>query len=649
VAGGEDPLLLITDFVASLRPQPPESINDAVAVWHAMLQLLGNNREYRDALARTFLYLFADRNQQSFYTEAGMLPNTGFFSEIRRMIVRKFLPELLDTHDLKDCVHLIFTHSTDQFWMDAIPQEERIAFWEMLSGNEHADEAARHRIIHQLLESAEILAYRIAAMGHEPELFRGKSRLNCSESPFIELAKEMSCFTASYRGSEQYHDEQHLLVLLDQCRSNVVRAHKTAAAQGTSMTLTFLIVRLSQHLERLELIIKLLGVRFSPDTSNELAQRWSIFLSEVLKGERQRNSLRRYFANLLVLLSLRITDNASRVGEHYIARTRSEWLAMWRAAAGGGFLIAFMALLKLLGTSPGNPVFLQGLLNSLIYGWGFVFIHMLHFTVATKQPAMTASTIAATISQSRGRIRDTEQLTTLIVDTARSQFASISGNVLVALPLALAIGTATHIHHNGHILAASKAQTLLQEIDPLQSASLLYAAIAGVWLFIAGLVSGYADNMTAYSAIGERVSKVRWLIMLTGEKGAERVGRYIDQNAGGLAGNFFFGCALGMTPAIGKAFGLPLDIRHIAFSSANLGYAITSLSWDVGYITLLRACFGVALIGAVNLFVSFSLALWIALLSRGIEPRYAFGFLPALWLKIKSQFSRLILPPVSSR
>jgi site-specific recombinase len=42
---------------------------------------------------------------------------------------------------------------------------------------------------------------------------------------------------------------------------------------------------------------------------------------------------------------------------------------------------------------------------SLNYGLGFVLIHILHFTVATKQPAMTAARLAAAIEESDRALR----------------------------------------------------------------------------------------------------------------------------------------------------------------------------------------------------------------------------------------------------
>src|SRR5690606_24305342 len=82
---------------------------------------------------------------------------------------------------------------------------------------------------------------------------------------------------------------------------------------------------------------------------------------------------------------------------------------------------------------------------------------------------------------------------------------------------------------------------------------------------------------------------------------------YLHDNYGALAGNFFFGILLGMTAYLGHISGLPLDIRHVAFSSANLGYS--AVSGDIGILSFLLHLLFVLLIGFVNLWVSFTLAL----------------------------------------
>jgi len=284
------------------------------------------------------------------------------------------------------------------------------------------------------------------------------------------------------------------------------------------------------------------------------------------------------------------------------------------------------------------------MLNGAIYGGGFALIHIFRGTVATKQPAMTAATIAATVSQTRGRLSEVDRLAELVVATVRSQHAAIAGNVLVAFPLALTVALALFSQFGGHPIPAEKATKLLQELDPLHSAALFYAAVAGVWLFVAGLVSGYVDNQAAYSRLGARVASHPWLNAVLGKAWSGRLGSYLDDNAGGLAGNLFFGMMLGLTPTLGTATGLPLDIRHIAFSAANLGYALVSLDFLVHPLTLLLSFMGVALIGLTNLAVSFSLALSVALRSRGVNFTAASRLLPALWQRLRAKPARFFVP-----
>lgn len=648
--GGEDPLFLTTALVAALRPARRAQVGAATVIWRNMNRLLADHPDFREATRTTLLELFATREQRRLYTEAGLLPNTGFFSELRRRLAHKFLPELVDDRDLKDCVHLVFAERRDADWLQSVPVEDRVAFWELLGQGTAGAEPLFVPLLFQMLDSVVILTHRIAAMGLEPELLRVNPRLAEGASPFIALSVEASRFVGRYRRSlgspaAEVEDERHLLVLLEQCQEAVRRVHQVAASRGTSMTLTFLVVRLSQHLARLELLLRVLAVRFSPEAREELAERWSAFLRDALVGERRRNSISSLVSDLLSILALRVTENAARTGEHYITSDRAEWVLLWRAAAGAGLLIPLMALLKIYGYSLSLAILNQGLLNGIIYAAGFVIIHLCHFIIATKQPAMTAATIAGTIGQVRGRLRDAERLSHLMVDTFRSQIAAIAGNVMTALIVATSLAMVAQLGTGRHLMGAEKARHLLHELYPLAGGALFFAAVAGVWLFVAGLVSGYVDNLAAYSRTGDRVARLPWLVRSIGAHRAEGAGSYLDRNLGGLGGNIFFGLMLGLTPALGTALGLPLDIRHVAFASANLGYALTALDFRVDALTILRAGAGVAVIGLVNLTVSFSLALWVAMRSRGADFSGVPALFPGLWRQFKANPKRFFIPP----
>jgi site-specific recombinase len=123
-----------------------------------------------------------------------------------------------------------------------------------------------------------------------------------------------------------------------------------------------------------------------------------------VREECLRNNLLRHWRQNTELIALRVTDNASHHGEHYITETRRN-TGMARSAMIGGCVIACMACLKIWLAKAQMPPLTGAITFCLNYGLGFCLIHILHGTVATKQPAMTANAIAASISEAGGKLR----------------------------------------------------------------------------------------------------------------------------------------------------------------------------------------------------------------------------------------------------
>jgi len=227
----------------------------------------------------------------------------------------------------------------------------------------------------------------------------------------------------------------------------------------------------------------------------------------------------------------------------------------------------------------------------------------------------------------------------------RTQFIAIVGNVMAAIPVAWLIAVCWQSFTGAPVVNTEKAAHLLADLDPLHSLAIFHAAIAGVYLFLAGLIAGYYDNLAIYRQIPQRLAALPWLNRLLGETRTQRLAHYVEHNLGGLAGNFYFGLFLGVTGTIGFLLGLPLDIRHITFSSAYLSYAAVSYDYLIPLNVVLWSVAGVLLIGMTNLLVSFTLALWVALRSRKLKGSDALPLLPALvrrfWQKPKDFF----IPP----
>ena len=158
------------------------------------------------------------------------------------------------------------------------------------------------------------------------------------------------------------------------------------------------------------------------------------------------------------------------------------------------------------------------------------------------------------------------------------------------------------------------------------------------------MISGYYDNLAAYERIRERIEHIGWLRRLLGEKRQMRLATYLHDNLGALAGNFFFGIMLGTMGTIGFMTGLPLDVAHVTISSAYFGLAIVTLDFSVDLSTVLHALLGIGLIGLVNLGVSFSLALMVALRARGVAFSQTGALISMLIGRLRTNWKQFFWP-----
>ena len=644
-----EPLELIRQLVTQLRPRNWDD-GEAALRYAEMLDILENDAALLAAFRGHVVHFLATRRLVTFFTDSGILPGTGFFSEWWRILWNRILPEAPDERRLKDCLHVVYDRSTDWRWMEQIPLEYSQRFWALVAPSEELHNFDWRGIQEQMLDSVLLLAHRVSGLGVESELMRASTNFDDDTPCFIALSAEALDFVNSLRAalddpSLSADDGSQLQVIAAQCRGSLQRIRKRALTVGTSLHLSYLLTRSEQCLVRLEELLTILTASRTSTARSGAIEAWAEFARDAFLAENRRNSLFFYMKQLSRLLAVRVTENAARSGEHYICETPSDYSHMWRSAAGAGVLIGLMALLKIKAAALHAPLFGEAFMYSMIYGLGFVLIYLLGMTVATKQPAMTAQTLAGLLGDLKPRrSADLERLVDVVAAVCRSQLAAIAGNVMVALPIAIAVGYGLSRLGGTQLIPLEKGAHLLADLNLLGWA-LPHAAIAGFYLFLSGLITGYFDNQAAYAEVGLRIGRLHWLRRLFGAERAIRVGNYIQARLGGIMGNFLFGCMLGSTGVIGTILGLPLDIRHIAFSSANLGYALTAFDFVLPLKAVLWAALGVAAIGFVNLAVSFSLALRTALGARRIQFEHWGPLLSAIWRRFRQQPRSILLPP----
>lgn len=636
----------LVDLVQSLRPAKTEPADQAASNVRTLMQLLKGNPQHSRALRHYLLHILTTRYQASLYTDTGILSNDGFFTELFQRLSYRILPPAIDEQYLRDCLDRILPGTDDYLWIRQVPTADWLALFDVLATDEPAQEttaetggheqAGQKKSLTELLEAIQTLSYRISAMGLEPMLIRNHPALEAFESPFlmqnIEARRYLEGYFLYLEGNvAPDEDTQHLLVMLDQCDAIIVKIRKSALRQGSSVALTYLLVRLTQSVDRMRKLLFLVELDLASTTERRAA---ALDLGiELVEAHNRKYAVRELFASNINLLARNITENASRTGEHYVAENHAQQTAMFRAGAGAGFIIGFMALIKILASYLRAAPLVETFLYSMNYSLGFMLIHVLHFTVATKQPAMTASRIAAELHSRDGRTIDLDSLVELMVKVARTQFAAVLGNVMLAIPVAYLIAWAYFYFQGQHLVTPEKAEHLLQDINPIHGATLFYAAIAGVGLFLSGLISGYYDNKAAYTNYAQRIVQLRGLRRLLGAHRLQRLSHYLDANLGGLMGNFYFGIFLGSMGMVGFMLGLPLDIRHITFSAANYATALVGLEHQITWQTSALSIAGILSIGAVNLWVSFSLALFVALRSRQVRFAQGRALIKALLLR----------------
>ena len=632
-------------MVALLRPARIHGAAEAAAPIEGLIVLLAERPALAAALSDHLRTVLLSRMHRTLYAESGILTSSGFLTGFWSRLIGRILPPAVDPDFLRDLVAEVFDEPQDGEWVTAIPTGLWLQLIDRLGGFSDDFAPVRAHMRKELFEAIRMTSHRLAALGMEPALVRYVPALARDESPFLAQSDEVRHFIALHAsGAAAPPYDGHLEVLLSHCTHFVEQIRKKSHETGVDVNLVFVLARAEQLVERLR-VLRLLAVPDVGTTEASTRTQTVEFMGRLIRAENRRNRFGEIFEGTTQLLARRVTEHASKSGEHYVTESRGEYLEMFRAAAGAGLIIAVMALLKIIAAGLGLAPFWQAVAFSLIYGVGFVVVHILHLTIATKQPAMTAATIAAALDRTTDREARLDDIATLAAKVSRTQWVSIAGNVSIGFLTALAIVMVGGVFLGWEPVTVTKADHLLHDLHPWKSLALFHAAIAGVYLFLSGLISGYYDNQALFHRIPERLRRVKWLRRLLGQQRLDRVATYVEYNFGALTGNFIFGCMLGSTGTLGLFFGLPVDIRHVAFASANLAYGLQAFDFQLDWPAIAISAVGVMLIGLVNLVVSFSLALRVALRSRGIMPEETRGLTSRVLARLRSSPRDFLLPP----
>ncbi len=565
----------------------------------------------------------------------GFAPRTAFISELTERLRHKLLPGTPETTDAAALFSLLMPSRFDAQWLMLLDeaQTDQLAALLTLYTTSGADTNGQGWQ-HSLLDALTYCTAHIRATGFAPEL---RLRLSAEEKdarPFHALPADVEDLRRLFLDPRCDANERQAAVTryrerMEACRSAINSIYAHLDQHGISIGMVF---RLRQLRARFLRVRELLDCLLSPKPAAAAVK----LLARMALVAEDRKSIRALIAANSTLLAAKMAERSAETGEHYIARNRADYRNMLGKALGGGAITAITTALKFAVIGLGLSAFWSGMTASVVYAASFVVIQLLHFTLATKQPAMTAPAMAAKLKElnsSAAMDAFVDEVTHLV----RSQFASVLGNVSMVVPVVVLINLLTVLARDEAMLSHAQALHVLHSLS-LWGPTLFWAAFTGALLFVASLLAGWAENWFVLHRLESAMRYNPRITAALGQARADRWASFTRDNISGLASNIALGFMLGMIPPITDFLGLQLDVRHVTLSAGQLAAAASALGMDVWRLPAFWWCVAaIPLIGLLNLGVSFYCAFRLAAQAHSVSRTDRGRIRKAIWLRLRQR------------
>jgi len=591
-----------------------------IARLRTLLDVLGAAPVFREALSAALASALDGKDAVALF-ESGLPNDRGLWKETADRLARRLLPTLRDERDLGTLVDRFFPTARDADWLAQIPPELAARAAALLPAS------AATPLARAALDALALVAARTTALGLSPEIRARSPEVALAASPFFLLPRLCDALSMGI-GSAASCREQAAA-----CRDAVDAVLRHLEEFGVSVDVVYRIEVIGENLDRIGDLLALVSGERSPSAVTAVLAR--------LVRARATTSVRDLVRKNLHLMARKVIERAGETGEHYITATRREWFGMLASAAGGGFLTCGTAALKFLATAGALPLFVEGALASANYATSFLLIQLFGFTLASKQPSMTAAALAHALHGSRDE-PNLDELVTLIARICRSQLIAAIGNVCTVVPTAIAFHY-LYLRWRGHpFLDEQAAAHALDSLHPWRSGTIWFAAFTGFCLWLSSLGAGWLENWATYRRLFDAIAQKKPK-RLTGW-----FARYMRSHISGFGGSVSLGILLGMMPVVGKFLGVPLEVRHITLSTGALAIAACTFGRAAPSHGLWPAIGGIGCILALNFAVSFLLALGVAMRARGVE-HAGFRLLRAIAARLVRSPGEFFFPPRGDR
>ncbi len=569
----------------------------------------------QDSLTRTHFQnawdeMIADFDSVPLFAETGLPSHHSLPSEVVRRIFERALPSARDQCDTARFLAGVFPSFTA---VDRFVDRQAFIFERLVRVLWRDPSALSLRRLHEDLRQAlSLLAARLAGRGANPAIRQRGSAHRVEDSPFHEL------FFATHRllhadpANAISRESIAWQEAVAACLHELEEVHLHMEDAGVSSSLVYDLRSMEATLERMQVLAAVYLEHAQPPQHAPAYSAARQLTSVLLHGRLDDMRLRAIVRDNLTLLARKTVERTGHGGEHYIAHTRSDYWLMWRAAAGGGILTVFTAAIKMRVMESHLPLAIEGFLIGTDYAISFLLLQIFGFALATKQPSMTAATLAGIVRKNRGVAR-WSKISEFAADISRTQLAAAFSNVLAVCTGAVVFEKLWTHFFRTHYLPEGSAQHVYQTLHPFTSGTAIFAAATGVILWMAAVIGGWFENFAVYHRLPEAISQ-HPLGARLGSRTMRRAADWVERNAASWSTSIVLGYLLGFSPVVARFFGIPFDVRHVTLSTGTLALAAARFgtgSFEHGW--LYYAIAGIGITFVLNLGVSFSIASIVAL------------------------------------
>ncbi len=629
-------------FLLRLVEKAKKDYPDPIAFIDDLIFHLQNNPSFKAFFINELDETFKHINIVGYLVDSGIHLEDSLFSVFKKKIGDFILPVIEDNNELTSIVNEVFYNTKNFETVRIIPKDRWLKLFELLYSDKDTEQMKPvvASVQNQLLQAISILTVRITGGFSDRDMMRYSDEVNYLDNPFSVLSIQINKIIEK---PDSGFDFLTIKESISHCKKYLNDILTQKDYKGISLKVTAKLNRLQQQLSRLLTILN----SFNDLKSHGLIQFYTHATKKWIEFYAPKDWVNNQLSSTVYLITFLVTYHNGKTGEKYITQTTKEYIRMFWTACGGGLVVAILCFIK---TGIGNvhdtsPLF-KAFFFSINYAIGFTTIYLLHWTLATKQPSMTAARLAQSLIPKTGNELNIKDFTTLFAQLCRSQMIAFLGNVIAGFGVSLALYYVLHDMLGFSILKYSKAYGFWEELVIMDWKIFLFGGIAGVFLFISGLVSGITINNIRYNNIPERIFHHPFLKKFVVPQKRRRLANWWEKNIGGVFGNIVFGFLMGFAFLIGDLAGIPFDIRHITFSAGNLALGVGGIGyhWDIG--PLIIAFISIFLIGWCNFIVSFSLSLMLAMRSNNIP---FFKMFPMLLQIVKAFFKNplpFFIPPL---